>query len=62
MKELPPEAHRAVQQLLAKVAGRRDLWPVPGGEEAAEAFGRECWVVYVAYLDGIEVRNIDWLG
>ncbi|MFD5786844.1 hypothetical protein ACFWH1_09440 [Streptomyces sp. NPDC127037] len=62
MKELPREAHGAVQQLFTEVAGRPDWWPAPGGEEAAEAFGSECWIVYVAYLDGIEVRDIGWLS
>ncbi|MET7344646.1 hypothetical protein [Streptomyces sp. NPDC005547] len=62
MKELPPEAIRAVEQLLADVAGHPDRWPAPGGEEAAEAYGKSCWIVFVAYLDGIEVRDIGWLG
>ncbi|MGW2478063.1 hypothetical protein [Streptomyces sp. NPDC001665] len=62
MNELPPEAKPAVQNLLTEVGRRPDRWPAVGGEEAAEAFGPSCWVVFVAYLDGIEVRDVGWLS
>ncbi|MYS32867.1 hypothetical protein K388_07134 [Streptomyces sp. KhCrAH-43] len=62
MNELPPGARTAVQDLLDETAGRPDRWPAPGGEEVAEVFGPLCWIVFVAYLDGIEVRDVGWLG
>ncbi|MGW1658032.1 hypothetical protein [Streptomyces atratus] len=61
MDELPSaEARTAVQALLADAAGHPDRWPAPGGEEIAHAFGTWCWISYVAYADGLEVRDIGW--
>ncbi|MEU2026206.1 hypothetical protein ABZ565_29240 [Streptomyces sp. NPDC016469] len=51
-----------MRNLLVETAGRPDSWPTPGGEEVAEAFGPSCWIVFVAYRDGIEVRDIGWIG
>ncbi|MGQ4486031.1 hypothetical protein ACN6LM_002386 [Streptomyces sp. SAS_281] len=50
-----------VQPLLAEKVGRPNR-PAPGGEEVAEAFGPSSWSVFIAYLDGIEVRDVGWLG
>ncbi|WUT01685.1 hypothetical protein OHA46_33550 (plasmid) [Streptomyces sp. NBC_00708] len=61
MTELPLEARAAVRDLLAETAGRPDWWPASGGEEIAEVFGPSCWIVFVAYRDGIEVRDVGWL-
>ncbi|MCX5115498.1 hypothetical protein OOK13_45205 [Streptomyces sp. NBC_00378] len=61
MDELPSaEARTAVQALLVDTAGHPDGWPAPGGEEIAHAFGTWCWISYVAYADGLEVRDIGW--
>lgn len=61
MGELPStEARAAVQALLVDAAGHPDRWPAPGGEEIAHAFGTWCWISYVAYADGLEVRDIGW--
>ncbi|WP_250302037.1 MULTISPECIES: hypothetical protein [unclassified Streptomyces] len=63
MCELPSEeARRAVQKLLFDVAGRPAWWPDPSGEETADAFGASCWVSYVAYAEGLEVRDVGWAG
>ncbi|MFF2964265.1 hypothetical protein ACFVT1_36480 [Streptomyces sp. NPDC057963] len=55
------KARAAVQDLLVEVAGRPERWPPPGGEEVADAFGAWCWVSFVAYADGLEVRDIGWV-
>ncbi|MFD5728963.1 hypothetical protein ACFWMT_23070 [Streptomyces sp. NPDC058368] len=62
MNELTTRARRAVQDLLTETARRPDRWPAPGGEEVAEEFGTSCWIVFVAYRDGIEVRDVGWLS
>ncbi|WP_329167825.1 hypothetical protein OG939_35955 [Streptomyces sp. NBC_01685] len=63
LDELPSdEARAAVQGLLVDVARRPEWWPQPGGEEVAEVFGALCWVSIVAYLDGVEVRDVGWAG
>ncbi|MEE1804886.1 hypothetical protein [Streptomyces sp. BE133] len=63
MAGLPSAAARAaVQDLLVEVTQHPDRWPAPGGEEAVDEFGAWCWVSYVAYRDGLEVRDIGWVG
>ncbi|MFF8717139.1 hypothetical protein ACF07T_37780 [Streptomyces sp. NPDC015184] len=61
MAGLPSAGARAeVQDLLVDVAGHPGRWPAPGGEEVLDAFGARCWISCVAYLDGLEVRDIGW--
>ncbi|MFF1962954.1 hypothetical protein ACFVW5_04900 [Streptomyces sp. NPDC058232] len=61
--ELPTaQARIEVRSLIVDVLRHPELWPAPGGEEAADVFGGRCWVSVVAYLDGIEVRDIGWCG
>jgi hypothetical protein len=63
LAELPTlDGREEVRALIADVLRRPELWPTPGGEEAADVFGGRCWVTVVAYLDGIEVRDIGWCG
>ncbi|MFJ1695699.1 hypothetical protein ACIOHC_11195 [Streptomyces sp. NPDC088252] len=63
MAELPTADGRdEVRALIADVLRCPELWPAPGGEELADVFGGSCWVTVVAYLDGIEVRDIGWCG
>ncbi|MGW2182700.1 hypothetical protein ACWCXX_32395 [Streptomyces sp. NPDC001732] len=63
MDGLPSAAARsAVKDLLVDVAKRPDRWPTPGGEDVVDVFGSRCWVSYVAYRDGLEVRDIGWAG
>ncbi|WP_326734025.1 hypothetical protein [Streptomyces sp. NBC_01022] len=63
MEGLPSsEARAEVEVLLTDVAARPEWWPRPGGEEVADAFGVQCWVSFVAYLDGVEVRDVGWAG
>ncbi|WNI31482.1 hypothetical protein [Streptomyces sp. ITFR-6] len=63
MDGLPSEeARAAVQGLLVEIAGHPAWWPEPGGEETTDAFGALCWVSYVTYADGPEVRDIGWAG
>ncbi|WP_232837634.1 hypothetical protein [Streptomyces atratus] len=62
MAGLPPAAARAaVQDLLVEAAKHPDRWPAPGGEEVVDEFGARCWISYVVYRDGLEVRDIGWV-
>ncbi|MFD4862886.1 hypothetical protein [Streptomyces atratus] len=54
------EARAAVQDLCAEVAACPEQWPAPGGEEIADDFGAWCWISYVAYAAGLEVRDVGW--
>lgn len=59
---LPPVGREEVRVLLDDVARRPEEWPAPGGEEAVDVFGGRCWVTVVAYVDGLEVRDVGWCG
>lgn len=63
LAELPNAGARSeVEALLDEVAGCPWAWPAPGGEECVDFFGSRCWVSVVAYLDGLEVRDVGWCG
>jgi hypothetical protein len=60
LDELPAPARQEVMEVIASVLVQRPSWPPPG--EAALAFGPQSWVVFVAYLDGIDIDDIGWAG
>jgi hypothetical protein len=60
LDELPAHARHEVMEVIASVLVQQSSWPPPG--EAALAFGPRSWVVFVAYLDGIDIDDIGWAG
>jgi hypothetical protein len=60
LDELPAPARQEVMEVIASVLVQRPSWPPPG--EAATAFGRRSCVVFVAYVDGIDIDDIGWAG
>ncbi|MFD9603833.1 hypothetical protein [Streptomyces sp. NPDC059970] len=59
---LPSAGREEVQLLLDDVVPRPEEWPAPGGEAMADVFAMRCWVSFVAYLGGAEVRDVGRMG
>jgi hypothetical protein len=62
LDELPEDGRREVLESIATVLVRRDVWPDPGGWDAAVWFGCRSWLVFAAYPDGIDVLDLGWAG
>ncbi|WP_274562421.1 hypothetical protein [Streptomyces spiramyceticus] len=63
MAELPTDAARwEITALIETVWREPETWPPPDGQQLGEAFGPRCWIVYVAYRDGIEILDVGWLS
>jgi hypothetical protein len=62
LAELPEEGRHEVMELIATALVRRETWPAPGGWDAAFLFGPRSWITFAAYLDGIDVLRVGWVG
>ncbi len=49
-------------ETIAAALVRREAWPVPGGWSGMVLFGRQSWVAFTAYADGIEVYDVGRVG
>ncbi|WP_405909582.1 hypothetical protein OG742_37270 [Streptomyces sp. NBC_00828] len=62
LAELPDEGRQEVMETIAAVLVRPGVWPEPGGWDVALLFGPRSWVAFAAYLDGIDVVDVGWVG
>ncbi|OEJ41229.1 hypothetical protein AR457_10050 [Streptomyces agglomeratus] len=63
MAALPTEAARwEVTELIETAWAKPETWPPADGQELGEAFGSRCWIVFVAYRDGIEIFDVGWMS
>lgn len=58
LDQLHEEGRREVMELIATALVRREMWPAPGGWDAALLFGSRSWITFAAYLDGIDVLRV----
>ncbi|GHI04601.1 hypothetical protein AQI88_29735 [Streptomyces cellostaticus] len=59
---LPDAGRQEVMETIAAALVRLDAWPDPGGWDAAVRFGSRSWVMFSAYLDGIDIIDVGWVG
>lgn len=62
LAELPAEGRQEVMETIAAALVQPESWPPPGGGDGALWFGPRSWVAFTAYLDGIEVYDLGWVG
>jgi hypothetical protein len=62
LEEIPANGRHEVMEVIATVLVRPESWPAPGGRNGALRFGRQSWVAFTAYGDGIEVYDVGWAG
>ncbi|MGQ4482634.1 hypothetical protein [Streptomyces sp. SAS_276] len=62
LADLPETGRQEVLETIAAALVRRDVWPEPGGWDAALVFGSRSWVAFTAYPDGIDVVSVGWVG
>lgn len=58
LAKLSVDDHQEVMQLIAAALVDPNSWPVPGGWNWALRSGPQLWIVFTAYLDGINIVGL----